>query len=314
MTDQYQIPDREVVDYQIYQLDEQVPDSQDETPLRLRGPHPEDFSTGNYFVCIGAAQTFGRFCRTPYPDLLAQMLQMSSLNLGRGGAGFSFFSKNNENLLKYINHARFAVVQVMAARSESNALFKSKGLGYYYRVSDGAGIGCDAAFRELLAQKDPALLKNVIAQNRENWINSCHELLAQIIVPTVLFWFSTRGPVYRESLSGDLDALFGEFPQLVNADMMRRIRGNADAYVECISKKGLPQTLKSRFTGRRVTVTDPWGGAWEKNWYYPSPQMHREAAGALFKVCRKYVPSLPKTRFLPRLVNLGSQWFQGKNG
>ena len=141
MTDQYQIPDREVVDYQIYQLDEQVPDRQDETPLRLRGPRPEDFSTGNYFVCIGAAQTFGRFCRTPYPDLLGQMLQLPVLNLGRGGAGFSFFSKNNENLLKYINHARFAVVQVMAARSESNALFKSKGLGYYYRVSDGAGIG-----------------------------------------------------------------------------------------------------------------------------------------------------------------------------
>jgi hypothetical protein len=291
MTDQYQTPDREVVDYQIYQLDEKVLDRQTETPLGLRGPRPSNFKAGHYFVCIGAAQTFGRFCRTPYPELLGQMLRLPALNLGRGGAGFSFFLKDNENLLRYINRSRFAVIQVMAARSESNALYKSKGLGYYYRVSDGAGIGCDAAFGELLAQKNPVLLEEIISQNRENWYNNCRELLALITVPTILFWFSTRKPDYRENLGSDLEALFGEFPQLVNAQMMHRIRGEADAYVECISRKGLPQTLRSRFTGRRITITDPWGGIWEKNWYYPSPSMHKKAARALYRVCRDHVPS-----------------------
>jgi len=310
MTDQYQVPDRKVVDYQIHQLDEKVLDRQTETPLRIRGPCFEDDVKGNYFVCIGAAQTFGRFCRTPYPELLGQMLHMPALNLGRGGAGFSFFSKNNRNLLRYINHGRFAVIQVMAARSESNSLFKSKGLGYYYRVSDGTGIGCDAAFRELLAQENPALLKKVITQNRENWINSCLELLAQITVPKVLFWFSGRSPAYRENLAGDLDGLFGEFPQLVNADMIRRIRNGTDTYVECISRKGLPQALRSRFTGRRVTVTDPWGGTWEKNWYYPSPLMHKKAAKSLYNVCRKYVPSPPK----PMLVKGSENFTRGLFG
>ena len=312
MTEQYQTPDREVVDYQIYQLDGDVLDRQTETPLRIRGPRFEDDLKGNYFSCIGAAQTFGRFCRTPYPELLGQMLQMPALNLGRGGAGPSFFSNTNRNPLPYINQGRFAVIQVMAARSESNSLFKSKGLGYYYRISDGAGIGCDVAFRELLALEDPAFLKKIIAQTRENWIRSCHDLLAQITVPKVLFWFSSRSPDYRESLFGDLNALFGEFPQLVNADMMRRIRDEADGYVECISRRGLPQALRSRFTGRRVTVTDPWGGTWEKNWYYPSPLMHKKAARALYEVCCKYIPSGPKARLIPRFADFTSGLFRRK--
>ncbi len=295
MTDQYQKPDWEVVDYQIYQLDEDVPDRQDETPLRLRGPRPEGLTEGSYFVCMGAAQTFGRFCPEPYPTLLGKMLEMPPLNLGRGGAGFSFF-RDNENLLRYVNRARFAVIQIMAARSESNSLFNSKGLGYYYRVSDGEGIGCDDAFRELLARKDTRLLKEIIAQTRENWVTSCHELLSRISVPKILFWFSTRGPDYRENLVSNLEALFGEFPQLVNARMIEQIRGKADAYVECLSKKGLPQTLKSRFTGQAVTVTDPWSGVWEKNWYYPSPQMQKEAANVLFSVCRDFIPSRPKVQ------------------
>lgn len=298
MTHQYQHPDREVVDYQVYELDEKVLDRQDRTPLRVRGPRPEDFKAGSYFACMGAAQTFGRFCRDPYPDFLGRMLKMPVLNLGRGGAGFSFFSKENETLLRYINGSRFAVIQVMAARSEGNSLFNSRGLGYYYRVSDGTGIGCDAAFRELLARGDRRLLEKIVSESRENWVNGCHALLHQITVPKILFWFSSRGPRYRERLTGDLDALFGEFPQLVNEDMVRRIRGGADDYVACISRKGLPQKLSSRFTGRQVTVTDPWGGTWEKNWYYPSPSMHKKAAGALYDVCRKYVPSRTKPRFL----------------
>lgn len=308
MTDQYQEMDWEVVDYHIYELDERVLDRQEGTPLRLRGPSVTQPETGNYFVCIGAAQTFGRFCLNPYPEILGRMLGMPSLNLGRGGAGFSFFSQENERLLEYVNRSRFAVIQIMAARSEGNDLFDSRGLGYYYRMSDGSGIGCDAAFRELLALKDPALLKDTVEQTRDNWFKSCCELLERISVPKILFWFSTRKPAYRESLSSDLDGLFGEFPQLVNASMINRIRGKADAYVECISKRGLPQEFKSRFTGQTVTITDPWSGTWEKNWYYPSPRMHKHAAKILYRSCRKYFQAQPTPRQFTTSWNFRKYW------
>ena len=122
MTEGYADPDWEVVDYQMYCLDSEVIDRQTNTVLLLRGPKPQNLESGEYFVCIGAAQTFGRFCERPYPTLLQERLGLQALNLGRRGAGPSFFSKENDKLLGYINGARFAVIQVMAGRSEGNSL------------------------------------------------------------------------------------------------------------------------------------------------------------------------------------------------
>lgn len=288
MTAEYAEPDWEVVDYHIYALDPEVRDRQTGAPLLLRGPAPRSLEEGGYFVCIGAAQTFGRFCEKPYPALLRERLGIETVNLGRGGAGPSFFSKENERLLEYVNRARFAVVQVMAGRSESNSLFESKGLGYYVRRADGTGIGCDEAFRELLATRDRAYVERIVAETRQNWVNNYIELLESIRVPKVLFWFSERRPRYRETWQ-HVGGLFGRFPQLVNADMVQAVRRYADAYAECVSSKGVPQVLVNRFTGEPTSVRDPWCGEWKANWYYPSPEMHVAAAGVLEKVCRRYV-------------------------
>lgn len=288
MTAEYAAPDRDVADYHVYCLDPQVRDRQTGTGLLLRGPAPRTLAAAQYFVCIGAAQTFGRFCAKPFPTLLQERLELPAVNLGRGGAGPAFFAEENDRLLEYVNRARFAVVQVMAGRSGSNSIFESKGLGYYTRRADGAGIGCDQAFRELLATRDVSDVKKIVAETRQHWVESYIELFNAIKVPKILLWFSERRPGYRESYK-DVYALFGQFPQLVNAEMTKRIRRYCDEYVECVSNDGLPHVLINRFTGLPTTVTDPWGGVWNKNGYYPSPEMHREAADALEKVCRKYV-------------------------
>jgi hypothetical protein len=65
------------------------------------------------------------------------------------------------------------------------------------------------------------------------------------------------------------------------------VRRECDLYVECVGKRGLPQVLLDRFTGERVTITDPWTSQpWSENWYYPSPEMHKDAANALEATCR----------------------------
>jgi hypothetical protein len=299
MTADYAEPDRELVDYQLYCLDPRVRDRQTQAPLLLRGPVPATLAPHQYFTCIGAAQTFGRFCEKPFPTLLQQRLGMPVLNLGRGGAGPSFFSEENENLLDYINNARFAVVQIMAGRSESNSLFESKGLGHYIRRADGASIGCDQAFSGLLAGGDIAQVKKIVAETRHNWVINMTALLRAIKVPKILLWLSERRPAYREGY-GEVSALFGKFPQLVNASMVRRIRAYADGYVECVSALGMPQPLIHRVTGAPLTITDPWG-SWSNNWYYPSPQMHDAAAAALEPACRRYVePAVRRRRPLLR--------------
>jgi hypothetical protein len=286
VTVDYAAPDREVVDYQMYCLDTDVRDRQSGAPLLLRGPRPRTLNAGEYFACLGAAQTFGRFCATPFPTILEAALGLPAINFGRGGAGPSFFL--DDKLLDYVNNARFAIVQVMAGRSESNSLFESKGLGHYRRRSNGADIDCDRAFSELLATRDIDDVRAVVAETRENWIVNTIALLQAIRVPKVLFWFSERRPAYRESYD-DVYALFGRFPQLVNDEMVKCVRRHADDYVECVSTNGRPHMLFSRVSGQPTTITDPWGGTWEKNWYYPSPVMHAEAARALTTVCRRYV-------------------------
>jgi hypothetical protein len=288
MAGAYAETDWEVVNYHVYHLDPQVLDRQTKTALLLRGPKLDNLEAGKYFVCIGGAQTFGRFCDKPYPTLLQEKLGLPALNLGRGGAGPSFFSQENDKLLAYINRARFAIVQVMAGRSEGNTLFHSNGLGTFQRRSDGTWIGCDEAFKELLAEKDKAYVSRIVSETRENWLKNFIELLEAIKVPKILFWLSARKPYYQEQYR-DIQSLFGEFPQLVNSDMVDRLRKHSNNYVECISRKGMGRPLINRFTGEKTTIADPWGGTWTKNWYYPSPQMHICAAKALVKICKKYL-------------------------
>lgn len=310
MTEGYSNPDWEVVDYQTYCLDPEVIDRQTNTGLFLRGPKPHCFGKGKYFVCLGAAQTFGRFCEKPYPVLLQERLHMETLNLGRGGAGPSFFSKENDKLLKYINNARFAIVQVLSGRSESNSLFHSNGLGFYTKISDGTSIGCDDAFRELLREKNRDYIKKIVAETRQNWVKNYKDLLENIRIPKILFWFSVRKPRYREKYH-NINALFGEFPQLVNLDMIHQIRQYCDEYVECVSRRGLPHLLVNRFTGKPIRIKDPWGGTWTENWYYPSPEMHRDAANALEKACKIYLYP-DKIRKQSKLSLVISNWLYRK--
>ena len=299
----YQARDNAIVDYQLYPLAK--------TGLWFRGPEPGDLKKGQYAVCIGAAQTFGCLCQQPFPQLLQAQLGMPTLNLGYGGAGPFFFLKHPA-LLDYINQAAFVVVQVMSGRSESNALFSSGGLELLTRRSDGAKLGADAAYRALLEEslwrKIPIAkrhfrqadsifgarkAKRVVAETRNNWVDHYQILLDQISVPKVLLWFSKRSPDYQEEYD-KVHKLFGDFPQLVNRAMVNEVSPLCDDYVECVSQRGVPQPLMSRFTGEPTTIDpsrdrkDLGGKLWTHNTYYPSPEMHQDAFQLLAEVCRKY--------------------------
>jgi hypothetical protein len=290
--------DHRVVDYELYELEG--------THLSFRGPPPPSLAPGSYFACVGAAQTFGCLCPRPWPSLLEKRLGVPALNLGYGGAGPAFFLEREE-LLAYVNRARFAVVQVLSGRSESNALFEAGGLEFLTRRSDGARLGADRAWRDVLAEhalahlsiggrrvyffpRPPRALRELVAETRRNWLRNSLALLERIRVPVVLLWLSRRRPQYRERYL-TLGALFGEFPQLVNREMLEPLRSACDHYVECATSRGLPQPLVDRFTGEptRIDLSEDrpdLSGVWSLNRYYPSPEMHEDAASALEAPCR----------------------------
>jgi hypothetical protein len=225
--------------------------------------------------------------------LLSDRLNLSVVNFGFAGVGPRFFLQPRAApILNYVNEGKFAIVQVMSARSEDNSLFESKGREQLTRRSNGQRIPAALAYEELLAQ-DVEKLKEIAEETRARWVESYSNLLKAIEVPKILFWFSKRSPDYEESYS-DLRAFFGDFPQLVTSAMMERIRPLGDEYVQCVSARGSPQRLISRFTGEPVaafvhmTADGPVGVAEEFNTYYPSPEMHEDAVEALIEACRKY--------------------------
>jgi hypothetical protein len=282
----YQQKDLEIVDYQLYPLKSKTTDR----VFILRGPQLETLEKNQYFACVGAAYTFGRFCQNPYPTILQQRLGLSVLNLGFAGAGPYFFLKNKP-LINYVNEAKFAIILVMSGRSESNSLFDSGGLEMYTRRADGQKIAAQLAYEDLLANYSLNEVKKIVEETRQNWLDNHQKLLSAITVPKILLWFSFRQPEYQEKYK-TVHSLFSHFPQLVNREMLEEIKAHSDDYVECISTSGSPQLLLNRFTGKPSSVTgrtDLGGKVMSHNVYYASPEMHIEAADVLESVCRKYL-------------------------
>jgi hypothetical protein len=210
----------------------------------------------------------------------------------------------------------------MSARSTPNARFDNpEGLAHGRRRDDGTPVTAEAIFEEAI-RRDLAripLPRRVVAgllklsglslpaahrlarESRENWLRDFHALLDAITVPKILLWFSERAPAYRPRYHRQ-STLLGKFPHLVDAAMVGALVPHVDRYVECVSARGLPQPLVSRFTGEPVTVdlrndAKPvtgergrtaalYAGRWSHNPYYPSPEMHADAARALAPACR----------------------------
>src|SRR5690606_37082565 len=128
----------------------------------------------------------------------------------------------------------------------------------------------------------PALVKEL----QTAWVESSLKLIESIDVPIVLLWFSQRHPEYRQRF-GTAERTLGEYPHLVTAEMLNMLRSKVTGVVECVSRRGSPQPLLSRFTGRPTTVSpandrsDLGGAVWHVNQYYPSPEMHADAAQLL---------------------------------
>ncbi len=292
----YQARDYEVVDYQHYQLLG--------TELKLRGPEP-DLADGKFISCLGAAQTFGCFTQQPYPALLEKQLGTTTLNLGYGGAGPRFYNRHPE-LIEIVNRGQLVIVQVMSGRSEDNSVFESRGLELLRRRRDGKRMSADAAWRSVLELRyawkrfpigqgiartlcqsvGTANAKRLLVETRNNWLESYSQLLCSIRVPTILLWFSKRTPDFQESYE-NLHRFMGIYPQFVTRDMVETVASQADHYVECTTDRGSPQVLSSRFDGSPVKINlgrdrdDFAGQIWKENSYYPSPEMHRDAARSL---------------------------------
>ena len=277
----YELRDHEIVDYQYWELPG--------TEIQFRGPAVDFDDPKPYFSCAGAAQTFGCFVADPYPALLGAQLGMQAVNLGLGSATPDVFS--DEHLLYVINGGQFLVLQVMAARQCSNSRLQSLGTDLVHDRRKGDDIPAHMAWQRILDEDRPNL-ERYVAESQANWIEQYEQLLRQIHVPVIFFYFSVKQKGTDPPMDAkDANALLEPFPQLIRETSIDTIAKQCDDLIECTSTRNHGHFLTSRFSGEPVevdnSVLDPrMTVKWKRNWYYPSPEMHEDAAASLLPAAK----------------------------
>jgi hypothetical protein len=275
----YQLLDRPYFDYDLFTIE-------GINNTSFRGPAFDQSKP--YVACMGAAQTFGRFVDRPYPAILAERFGSQFVNLGVGAAGPLWFDA--PQYIDLANQAKFVIVQVLSGRSESNSLFDNSSTGGLMgvRKADKRLMRFEEFLTELMETESRDRVKEIILETRASYLHNMMNLLQHIYRPKIFFWFSRRSPDYKEGFGTPWE-LLGEYPQLVNQAMVDMLRPYIDHYVECISSRGFPQKLWQ--SDNRIDGTELEDG-WLVNQYYPTPEMHQEAAELLAPACTRWGSAL----------------------
>ncbi|NET27448.1 DUF6473 family protein [Okeania sp. SIO1I7] len=284
MGKQYQDRDKNFVDYNLG-----IPNGFD-LPLRNGGSSPF-YGYGSF---IGAAQTFGRFVKYPFPELLEQVVGLHSVNLGIAGAGPRKFN-SSQFLLDTINNGKYCVLQVMSGRSCKNNVFdysqgKWEGTSSVWNKKLQKIQIAEDAWEWYINNHTQTEVEALVENTRENYLNEYFQLIKAIKVPIILLWFSTRKPDYEASYSQNINKLFSSYPHLVNKEMVSEIAKQCSEYVEVVTNNGLPQKLYHIVTleHQQRTPGDPRSTS-IYNEYYPSPEMHYLCAYTLANPIKKII-------------------------
>lgn len=302
---EYQTRDIDILDYHEFTVRD--------CDVKFRGPGFDPFAVeeGSFFSTLGAAQTYGCFFEKPYPALLAEKTGLKPLNLGVGGTGPGFYLQY-PSLIDAMNRGKFVVLQAMAARHETNSRFEAD--GYVEFVKDrikGDSVNSGDAWRRIIDEefdKTP----QYVAESRASWLDTTRLLVDKLTVPVIFFWYSRREPDYeidwdaireqtekrrRGEYTGHfIDGLSGDFPHYVDGPTARAAAAMCDAQAECLSNRGMGAGLINRNTGQPINPADyaDHGPEYQairegRNLYYPSAEMHEDAAEALLPVVRKII-------------------------
>lgn len=258
--------------------------------MRLRGVFDEEaFNSGNYFTALGAAQTMGRFVEKPYCEILSEQFGLWGMNLGRGAAGAGNFA--GDGVVSTINRGKFCIVQVMSGRSTKNVFFNPRtGRNVFgiEKAQPGVSGFTEQVLSHVLKQNDPEFLDLFLQQVRAAWVKENERLAARITVPTVFLWFADREPAYQATLSKGIRGISESFPQMIDDTALEAASQAFDYTAICTSQRGRPHRILK--DGKPVMIQIG-TKILDHNHYYPSPEMHEDAAAAIAPAIEKILTS-----------------------
>ncbi|HEY5049171.1 MAG TPA: DUF6473 family protein [Rhizomicrobium sp.] len=257
-------------------------------------------------ACLGSAATFGRYVRSPFPALLAEDFGANVMNLGFGGARFETYLKEPATLA-LCRQCDLVILELMSARSYTSDIFRSEN-----HLTGKGSVG--PKYAKLIAEAEPdsrLLGGKVFVDQAHEWAvkhaawddlvavreqllrayrDDAIRLIEAIGRPVLLLWLSQRS-MDVPSRPGSRVSWDCGFPHFVDRQTVDAIREHAAGLVEIVSKRGLPSTLVSSITGQPLSVTKG-RQAW-LNSYYPSAEMHSDAARAIAAFLREFRAETP---------------------
>lgn len=272
---------RKLLDYEIC--------AYDGSRLSFRGPKAD--LSQPYAAFLGTTDTFGKFIEDPFPELVAEHLPADAVNLGMVNGGIDAYL-NDPAVIEVAKGAQIRVVQVMGALNLSNRFYKvhprrndrfvsaQDTLIKLFPEVDFTEYHFTRAMMEGLRRTSFKRYEIVCKELQDIWLARMTMLMKMLGDNTVLLWFAPDRP------QDDAVIAPGE-PPLIDADLVKRVRGLATSYVEVVPgerslKLGTEGMLYSALEERAARVI-------------MGPAAHHEAAQALQETCVHFLNSSAKS-------------------
>lgn len=217
---------------------------------------------------------------------MSKTLGLPVLNLAFAGASPEFYVRHHaDGLRHWLAGAAFAVVETMSSRSVSNSRFQSvdgRRSAIDLKHPDKPPTNMMTALRRMQQKGKKPVLARLIGESLDAHETLFDELVALSAAPLIGLYLSRRSPdaVDRNRLARDDNMLaqaLGAHPHFADRALVGRLAAKCAGFVEVISQRGQPCAALNRFTGE----PDTWWNGNPVQSYYPSREMHEDAAKAL---------------------------------
>ena len=210
--------------------------------LRFRGPrHSLD---PPFVLCLGGAETFGRFIPDPYPAQLRTRLTCPVVNMGVMNAGMDVIL-GDPAIRHATARAKAVVLQITGAQNFSNRFYTvhpRRNDRFLKATTLLRTVYPDVDFTEFhftghllthLSSLSRDRFDLVQSELRTAWLARMTRFLAEVPVPVHLLWLSRRG-------IADLppDGGLGAAPRFVDADMVHQIADAAASLTVAVPQPG----------------------------------------------------------------------------
>lgn len=245
--------------------------------LQFRGP-ARDMDVP-FVLCLGGAETYGKFIHSPFSTELERRIERPVINMGVMQAGIDLFL-NDDAVGAAIDKAEAVVLQITGAQNISNRFYTvhPRRNDRFVKASDlFRTVYRDVDFTEFHFTRHMLGTLQVMSRDRfaivldelrNAWLGRMRQFLARVQVPVHLLWISNADPDCEDTVTG-----LGPDPLFVTREMLNEVACDAASLTLSVtSEQERRHPTKGMFYAPREEQAAR---------LMPGPAVHRRAGFAL---------------------------------